>query len=96
MDTDEWHNIDMLPDKFLLPVADRGVSGPWGPIFCGALCKGVTQCFPAGGVRALQAPTPQLENVDMMSYPIKWRLSFLGGDCLFDIGNIPNNNVSYR
>ena len=29
-------------------MADRGVSGPWGPQFCGALCKGVTQRFPAG------------------------------------------------
>ena len=29
-------------------VADSGVSGPWGPQFCGALCKGVTQRIPAG------------------------------------------------
>ena len=32
----------------MFTVADRGVSGPWGPQFCGALCKGVTQRFPAG------------------------------------------------
>ena len=31
------------------PVADRGVSGPWGPQFCGALCYGETQRLPAGG-----------------------------------------------
>ena len=30
-------------------VADRGVSGPWGPQFCGALCNGETQRLPAGG-----------------------------------------------
>ena len=30
-------------------VADRGVSGPWGPQFCGALCYGETQRLPAGG-----------------------------------------------
>ena len=29
-------------------VADRGGSGSWGPLFCGALCKGVTHRFPAG------------------------------------------------
>ena len=29
-------------------VADRGVSGPWGPQFCGALCNGETQRLPAG------------------------------------------------
>ena len=33
----------------LLSVADRGVSGPWGPPFCGALCNGETQRLPAGG-----------------------------------------------
>ena len=32
------------------PVADRGALGPWGPPFCGALCKGVTQRLPAGGM----------------------------------------------
>ena len=32
-----------------LAVADRGVSGPWGPQFCGALCYGETQRLPAGG-----------------------------------------------
>ena len=31
-------------------VADHGASGPWGPQFCGALCKGVTQRLPAGGL----------------------------------------------
>ena len=31
------------------PVADRGVSEPWGPQFCGALCNGETQRLPAGG-----------------------------------------------
>ena len=30
-------------------VADRGVSGPWGPQFCGALCYGETQRLPSGG-----------------------------------------------
>ena len=30
-------------------VAHRGVSGPWGPQFCGALCYGETQRLPAGG-----------------------------------------------
>ena len=30
-------------------VADRGVSGPWGPQFCGGLCNGETQRLPAGG-----------------------------------------------
>ena len=30
-------------------VADRGVSGPWGPQFCGALCNGETQRLLAGG-----------------------------------------------
>ena len=30
-------------------MADRGVSGPWGPQFCGALCNGETQRLPAGG-----------------------------------------------
>ena len=29
-------------------VADRGVSGPWGPQFCGARCNGETQRLPAG------------------------------------------------
>ena len=29
-------------------VADPGGSGPWGTQFCGTLCTGVTQCFPAG------------------------------------------------
>ena len=32
-----------------LTVADRGVSGPWGPQFCGALCNGETQRLLAGG-----------------------------------------------
>ncbi len=36
-----------------LAVADRGVSGPWGPQFCGALCKGVTQRLLAGGSGAM-------------------------------------------
>ena len=31
--------------KTEVAVADRGVSGPWGPQFCGGLCKGVTQRF---------------------------------------------------
>ena len=30
-------------------VADRGVSGPWGPKFCGALSNIENQCLPAGG-----------------------------------------------
>ena len=35
-------------------VADRGVSGPWGPQFCGALCNGETQRLPAGGAGSPQ------------------------------------------
>ena len=35
--------------NFMRAVADRGVSGPWGPQFCGALCNGDTQRLPAGG-----------------------------------------------
>ena len=35
------------------PVADRGVSGPWDPQFCGALCNGETQRLPAGALEAL-------------------------------------------
>ena len=35
------------------PVADRGVSEPWGPQFCGALCNGETQRLP---LEALEAP----------------------------------------
>ena len=35
-------------------MADRGVSGPWGPQFCGALSNIENQCLPAGG--ALEAP----------------------------------------
>ena len=31
------------------PVADRWVSGPWGPQFCGALCNGETKRLPTGG-----------------------------------------------
>ena len=38
-------------------VADRGVSGPWGPQFCGALCKGVTQRFTAGAWGGVVSPT---------------------------------------
>ena len=34
-------------------VADRGVSRPCGLQFCGALCKGVTQRFLAGGLGEL-------------------------------------------
>ena len=30
-------------------MADLGVSGPWGPQFCGALCNGETQRLLAGG-----------------------------------------------
>ena len=30
-------------------MADRGVSGPWGPQFCGALCNGETQRLQVGG-----------------------------------------------
>ena len=37
-------------------MADRGVSGPWDPQFCGALCNGVTQRIPAGVLGALQTP----------------------------------------
>ena len=35
-------------------MADRGVSGPWGPQFSGALCNGETQCLPAGGAGSPQ------------------------------------------
>ena len=35
-------------------VADRGVSGPWGPQFCGALCNGETQRLPDGGAGSPQ------------------------------------------
>ena len=35
-------------------VADRGVSGPWGPQFCGVLCNGETQRLPAGGAGSPQ------------------------------------------
>ena len=38
---------------YFKPVADRGVSGPWGPQFYGALCRGVTQRFPVGGLANL-------------------------------------------
>ena len=31
------------------PVADRGVSGPWGPQFYGGPCNGETQRLPGGG-----------------------------------------------
>ena len=40
----------------IFPVADRGVSGPWGPQFCGALCN-ATQRLPAGGA---WSPHPRL------------------------------------
>ena len=43
-----WHSVNW-PILTLLSVADRGVSGPWGPQFCGALCYGETQRLPAGG-----------------------------------------------
>ena len=39
--------------RWVTPVADRGVSGSWGPQFCGALCNGETQRLTAG---ALEAP----------------------------------------
>ena len=35
-------------DTRIFPVANRGVSGPWGPQFCGALYNGETQRLPAG------------------------------------------------
>ena len=42
----------------LWAVADRGVSGPWATSFCGALCKGVTQHFPAGVWGVVSPPPP--------------------------------------
>ena len=46
----------------LCPVADRGVSGPWGPQFCGALCNGETQRLPAGGAEANAFWQQHIEN----------------------------------
>ena len=44
--TEERHSGLMIEVE---PVADRGVSGPWGPQFCGALCNCETERLPAGG-----------------------------------------------
>ena len=43
-------DVDVADDD--QSVADRGGSGPWGPQFCVALCKGVIQRLglPAGGL----------------------------------------------
>ena len=40
---------DVLDCDWFIVVADHGVSGPWGPQFCGAFCNGEIQRLPAGG-----------------------------------------------
>ena len=37
-------------------MADRGVSEPWDPQLCGALCKGVTQRLRAGDLGRCKPP----------------------------------------
>ena len=40
------HLIERNLTEHPVAMADRGVSGPWGPQFCGALCNGLIQRFP--------------------------------------------------
>ena len=46
---DGCENAYLINVYGLHSVRDRGVSGPLGPLFCGALCNGETQRLPAGG-----------------------------------------------